>query len=156
MTGLLGLFWRGLLLHLNKASRHKAEEKVDFDTFRVVVRKMEYEGKVKTQSLKISKMTVHVPDDNVKELTGIVDKLATQVSAMNEQLGRLQTYDTLKKSAQFQVSTGKDKPKDKDKKLCCWHCGDPNYFKPRCPKLPECYMCHRRGHIRKKCLLKKA
>ena len=60
-------------------------------------------------------MTARVPDDNVKELTGIVHKLATQVSAMTEQLGRLQPYHT----AQFQVSTGKDKHKDKDKKLCC-------------------------------------
>ena len=95
-------FWRGLLPHLKVAYRHKAEEKVEFDRFRVVVRKIESEGyKVKTTNLKISKMTLSVPRDNVKELMELF-KLATQVSYVNEQLGMLQSDSTVTKIAHFQ------------------------------------------------------
>ena len=35
----------------------------------------------------------------------------------------------------------------------CWNCGETDHRKYQCPLLPECFKCHRRGHVQKYCKL---
>lgn len=90
-----------------------------------------------------------------KELKGIVCKLANTVDAMQKkQLKSIQEgggqpakeKEPERKKQGGNQTTGK-------KPFARFKCGDPGHLKSECPQLPECYRCHKRGHVQKYCHL---
>ncbi len=155
-------FFMGLLPRLKEASRHKYDTIGEFDRLRVVVRSIEHEFKGETldseprrpclkKAIK-SVVAKQVPESSeVKELRGLVHKLTNSVKSMEEQWtkgsGAKATTKYSESRSNFDQVKGATLPR------ACWNCNDPGHMKHECPELPECYKCHRRGHVQKYCQL---
>lgn len=139
-------FWAGLKPSLKEASRHKYDTVDDYDRLTVIVRGIEHEHSLSQSKSKICLSNTVAGNDNdpksneLKELKGIVHQLTNKVS------------DLTKLVEQQTRNTGNY---GKTGKLAgtCWHCGDKSHRKSECPKLPECYRCHKRGHLKRNCRL---
>lgn len=159
-------FWAGLQPRLKEASRHKFDTITDFDRLRVVVRGIAHEFKQEEETQgtqhKESKKTAKratIPEEESKgydELKGMVCKLASSVEAIQMQLKGMQQGSPAptqeKKEPQKEKKPG-EQPTTERKPFACFNCGDPSHPKSECPQLPECYKCHKRGHVQKYCHL---
>lgn len=160
-------FWAGLRLRLKEASRHKFDTITDFDRLRVVVRSIaqeykqeeELQGTQLKEVKKTAKMATAKEEDeskSYKELKGMVCKLASSVEAIQVQLKGMQQGQTPSTQATMETPKEKkqeEKPTAERKPFACFNCGDPTHPKSECPLLPECYKCHKRGHVQKYCHL---
>ena len=167
-------FWTGLRPKLKEASRHKFDTITDFDRLRVVVRGIAHEFKDEdrqkdSSSKKVSKAATVKEDEasgdskSFNELKGLVCKLANKVDAMQDQLAGLKQGAAAKDGNKQQDPKDKDKGKDTGRgdnpaqgssnTPGCWNCQDPNHRRYECPLLPECFKCHKRGHVQKYCRL---
>ena len=170
-------FWTGLCPKLKEASRHKFDSIMDFDRLRVVVRTIAHEFKAEgardKEVMKESKRTAKMAtvkheqetgdNHSISELKGIVCKLFNKVDAMQEQLTGLKRGSGAKGEIKQQGrqetrdQEGRRKPEKPDQDSAsisgCWNCQDPNHRKFECPLLPECFKCHKRGHVQKYCRL---
>ena len=148
-------FWAGLQPRLKEASRHKFDTTADFDRLRVLVRSIEHEYKVfepPVTSKKVVKMaTVEAPTE-ISELKGIVKQLSSTVSEINKQIISMQqNVPSETGKAQGNSFKGKSMKIPYSAPAACWNCGDTTHLRFECPKLPECFKCNKRGHLKKNC-----
>lgn len=157
-------FWSGLQPRLKEASRHNFDTIRDFDRLRVVVRAIDHEFKQEEElptsqpkePKKTAKRATVKDDDDAKEdkdLKGILCKLANTVETLQKQMTamqeeRMQTVQKMKAEKKPEAT-----PTAEKKPFACFKCGDPGHGKTECPQLPECYKCHKRGHVQKYCHL---
>ena len=164
-------FWMGFLPNLKEAACNKYDTIMDFDRLRVVVMCIEHEFKYETgensdkfEPKKTAKMAA-VRDEpvspEIRVLRGQVHKLTNTVHSMQQQLAKAEDSDAAAKARTFPVRPKGDKWQTKPKGTeegatqprSCWHCKDPGHMKYDCPQLPECFNCHKQGHVQKYCRL---
>ena len=71
---------------------------------------------------------------------------------MNKQLTNMQQnvqFASGKVQTQGNYFKGKNVKTASPAPTTCWNCGDPTHIRFEYPKLPECFKCHKRGHLKK-------
>ncbi len=173
-------FWLGLRSTLRNVSRHKYETVKDFNRLRREMRVIEQEnladqGEIeeKAQKVKTSKMATakesqeELPSlKEFRELKGLVQQLTNSFKDMQTQQkkqggsqpaaqAKANTGSTTQGSTQqekVEGATGSQSGGSTGQQGC-WNCGSVEHRKYQCPLLPECFKCHRRGHVQKYCRL---